>query len=52
MSFNTSKFQGVFSFQILYKRLEKLQAKVLNSICRAEAFQFYKLLQIANFDVL
>ena len=40
MSFNSSGFQGVFYFQILYQRLKKLQAKVLNSTCRAEVFQF------------
>ena len=39
MSFNSSGFQGVFYFQILYQRLKKLQVKVLNSTCRAEVFQ-------------
>ena len=39
MSHYSAEFHGTFRFQILYKKLRKLYAKVLNSSCRT-VFQF------------
>ena len=49
MSHYSAEFHGTFRFQILYKKLRKLYAKVLNSSCRT-VFQFVKLFQFVNFD--